>query len=51
VLDVPDERRTWMLHALAEVGANAIQIEEPKFSDAPPANAAVGAVFNVFARV
>ena len=27
VLDVPDERRQWMLHALAEIGANAIQIE------------------------
>ncbi len=44
LLDVPDERRTWMLHALAEIGANAIQIEEPKFG-------AKANVFNVFARV
>ena len=27
ILDVPDDRREWMLHALAEVGAQAIQIE------------------------
>ena len=27
LLDVPDERRRWMLHALAEIGATAIQIE------------------------
>ena len=44
LLDVPDSRRPWMLHALAEVGANAIQIEEPKFG-------ARTNVFNVFARV
>jgi hypothetical protein len=44
LLDVPDQRRAWMLHALAEIGANAIQIEEPKF--AGPKD-----VFNVFARV
>jgi hypothetical protein len=44
LLDVPDAQRQWMLHALAEVGANAIQMEEPKFGGA--AN-----VFNVFARV
>ena len=30
LLDVPDERRQWMLHALAEIGANAIQIEDAK---------------------
>ena len=35
VLDVPDERRQWMLHALAEIGANAIQIEEARVDDAP----------------
>ena len=40
VLDVPDERRQWMLHALTEIGAKAIQFED----------AAAGA-FNVFARV
>jgi len=28
LLDVPDDRRQWMLHALAEVGASAIQFEE-----------------------
>ena len=27
ILDVPDERRAWMLHALAEIGAHAIQFE------------------------
>jgi trans-aconitate methyltransferase len=43
VLDVPDERRKWILHALAEIGANAIQMEQPKFSD--------GREVNVFARV
>jgi trans-aconitate methyltransferase len=41
LLDVPDQRRQWMLHALAEIGANAIQIEGASTSDA----------FNVFARV
>jgi len=46
LLDVPDNRRTWMLHALAEIGANAIQIEEPKFSASPASDR-----FNVFARV
>lgn len=40
LLDVPDQRRKWMLHALAEIGANAIQMEQAK-----------GATFNVFARV
>ena len=34
-----------MLHALAEIGANAIQMEQPKFADATED------VFNVFARV
>jgi hypothetical protein len=46
ILDVPDERRTWMLHALAEIGANAIQIEAPKFSTSAESDR-----FNVFARV
>ena len=40
VLEVPDERRPWMLHALTEIGARAIQ-----FEDATPG------AFNVFARV
>ena len=45
LLDVPDDRRTWMLHALTEIGAAAVQIEEPKFSALPSGS------FNVFARV
>lgn len=47
VLDVPDERRNWMLHALAEIGAKAIQMEEPKIVG--PDNARE--TFNIFARV
>ncbi len=47
VLGVPDERRTWMLHALAEIGANAIQMENAKSGEAGNARE----VFNVFARV
>ena len=39
VLDVPEERRHWLLHALAEIGAGAIQFETSN-----------GGV-NVFARV
>jgi hypothetical protein len=45
LLDVPDKRRRWMLHALAEIGANAIQMEDAKHD----ANALD--TFNVFARV
>jgi len=41
LLDVPDERRQWMLHALAEVGASAIQFEQAG-RDQP--------LFHVFAR-
>jgi hypothetical protein len=46
LLDVPDERRQWMLHALAEIGANAIQMEAAaaRVSNTPDR-------FNVFARV
>jgi hypothetical protein len=40
VLDVADSRRQWMLHALTEIGAQAIQIE----------NAPAGR-FSVYARV
>lgn len=47
VLDVPDERRTWMLHALAEIGATAIQMENAKGDEEGNARQA----FNVFARV
>jgi ribosomal protein L11 methylase PrmA len=46
LLDVPDERRNWMLHALTEIGARAIQ-----FEDATPSSNASHAAFNVFARV
>ena len=46
VLDVPDERRRWMLHALAEIGANAIQIEDVTIADMRSQNR-----FNAFARV
>jgi hypothetical protein len=38
---VPDERRQWMLHALAEIGASAIQFEAAG-QDRP--------LFHVFAR-
>jgi hypothetical protein len=40
VLEVPDARRQWMLHALTEIGATAIQFED-----------ATAGAFNVFARV
>ncbi len=40
LLDVPDGRRQWMLHALTEIGAKAIQFED-----------ATSGSFNVFARV
>ena len=43
ILDVPDERRSWMVHALAEVGANAIQIEAVRDTDAER--------FHILARV
>jgi trans-aconitate methyltransferase len=46
LVDVPDERRQWMLHALAEIGANAIQIEDATHQQNAGANR-----FNVFARV
>ena len=42
VLNVPDERRTWMLHALAEIGAHAIQFETTSHAST---------VVDVFARV
>ena len=51
VLDVPDERRNWMLHALAEIGANAIQIEQPRALDRDQKPGESKDVFNVFARV
>lgn len=55
LLDVPDARRQWMLHALAEIGAHAIQMEEPKFSSGREAQSehgeSKGETFHVFARV
>ncbi len=50
VLDVPEERRKWMLHALAEIGANAIQMEQPA-RRSPGERCESKDVFNVFARV
>ena len=51
VLDVPDAPplfdRGWMLHALAETGASAIQIEDSRLEGDPLA----GLAFNVFARI
>lgn len=47
ILGVPDDRRRWMLHALAEIGAQAVQME-----DASPADIGNPAQsFNAFARV
>lgn len=43
LLDVPEQRRQWMMHALAEIGATAIQFE--------PGTAPHADTFNVFARV
>lgn len=47
VLEVPDERRHWMLHALAEIGASAIQMEDVKEELTDGARGR----FNVYARV
>lgn len=47
LLNVPDERRQWMLHALAEIGANAIQIEDVEGGQKENARE----TFNAFARV
>jgi hypothetical protein len=46
ILNVPSERQQWMLHALAEIGANAIQMEDATTDNASPRDR-----FNVFARV
>ena len=48
LLDVPERRREWMMHALAEIGASAIQFETA--SSAAPGDGQPAA-FNVFARV
>lgn len=53
LLSVPDERRTWMLHALTEIGAKAIQFETA-LSERPSERGEGGREsngFNVFARV
>ena len=49
ILDVPDERREWMLHALAEIGANAIQFETSERGALSDHSGSKG--FNAFARV
>jgi trans-aconitate methyltransferase len=52
LLGVPDDRRHWMLHALAEIGANAIQIEDALSERRPePVEGRDSNGFNVFARV
>ncbi len=48
VLDVPDSiDRNWMLHALVEIGASAVQIEDQHLDGDPLAPSR----FNVFARL
>ena len=55
LLGVPEERRQWMLHALAEIGANAIQMESVKETNRREVlseqSESKGDTFNVFARV
>jgi trans-aconitate methyltransferase len=46
VLDVPGDRQQWMLHALAEIGAQAVQIENVTNGDMRSQDS-----FNAFARV
>jgi len=46
VLDLPDERRQWIVHALAEIGAQAIQIETATSNDTRSQDG-----FHAFARV
>jgi hypothetical protein len=48
ILDVPAARQQWMLHALAEIGANAIQFESATHDEQIAASADL---INVFARV
>jgi len=48
VLDVPETvDRSWMLHALAEIGASVVQIEDQRLEGDPLAESR----FNVFARM
>jgi hypothetical protein len=53
LLDLPDERRQWTLHALTEIGASAIQFEDALSERRPePAEGRRESNgFNVFARV
>ena len=49
LLDVPEARydRRWMLHAFAEIGVSAVQMEEPKIAGDAKGNPRL----NVFARL
>ena len=49
ILDVPETRydRRWMLHAFAEIGVSAVQMEEPKIAGDANGNPRL----NVFARL
>ena len=49
ILDVPEDRydRRWILHAFAEIGVSAVQMEEPK----PDVGAGATRRLNVFARL
>lgn len=53
ILDVPEQRRQWMMHALAEIGAAAIQFESTVSASRPeaPERRPESKGFNVFARV
>ena len=46
VLDLPDDRRQWIVHALAEIGAQAIQIENATIGDTRSQDG-----FHAFARI
>lgn len=46
ILNLPDDRRQWIVHALAEIGAQAIQIENATIDDTRSQDA-----FHAFARV
>ena len=49
ILEVPEDRydRRWILHAFAEIGVSAVQMEEPK----PDVGAGATRRLNVFARL
>jgi hypothetical protein len=50
LLDVPEERRQWLMHALTEIGASAIQFEDARCG-APGERRRDSNAFDVFARV